>query len=129
MIRVILALFLILHGLVHLLWFIVPWHLMTVEGLPYSTKIVAGRLDIGDSGIRFVGLLWALATLAFIVAGVGLLFSTSWWFVITVGATLFSLCLSVLAWPDSRWSALIDILILAILLIGNQMQLSFLPFV
>ena len=128
MIQTILAVFLILHGFVYLLWFVVPWNLMEVDGLPYSTKIFTGRVDVGAGGIRFVGLLWVLATIGFVVAGFGLLFSASWWWKAVLGATLFSLFLCILGLPDSKWGGLIDIIILLVLLAGKQYGLSFLPF-
>jgi hypothetical protein len=34
--RFLLAAFFILHGLVHLLWFVVPWCITTVDGLPVA---------------------------------------------------------------------------------------------
>lgn len=127
MIRIIFAIFLMLHGLVHLLWFVVSWQLMDVDGLPYTTTIVSGRVDVGESGIRVVGLLWALGMIGFVAAGIGLLFAAPWWFTVTIGATVYSLFLSVLGWPDSCWGALIDVAILVILLFGDRIGLSFLP--
>lgn len=116
--HIVFGIFLVLHGLVHLLWFVVPWGLMQVDGLPYNTTIMAGRMDVGDNGIRFVGLLWVIGTLLFVAAGVSLLFSASWWAVLTIIAALFSLFLNILGWPDSRWSALINVAILAFLTIS-----------
>ena len=40
MIKIIVAILLVTHGLVHLLLFVVPWNLMEVDGLPYSTTIL-----------------------------------------------------------------------------------------
>jgi hypothetical protein len=128
MVQVFVAIFLILHGLVHLLWFVVPWRIMEVDGLPYSTTIIGGRIDVGQGGIRFVGLLWILGAIAFVIAGIGLLFSAPWWWTATLLAAIYSLFLSVLGWPDSKYGALIDVLILAVLYFGNQVGLSLLPF-
>ena len=79
MIQVITAIFLILHGAVHLLGFVVPWKIMHVDGMPYTTTVLGGRIDVGNGGIRFVGLLWMLATIAFVMAGIGLLLLAPWW--------------------------------------------------
>ena len=128
MIRIIAGLFLIAHGLVHLLWFVVPWNLMEVDGLPYSTTILAGRIDIGRGGIRFVGLLWVLAAVAFVVAGIALLFATPWWWPATLGAALYSIFLCLLGLPVAKWGLAIDLLIVVILLLGRSYGLSFLPF-
>ena len=57
---------LIVHGIAHLPGFAVPWQLITSAELPYRTTILAGRIDIGDVGVRTVGLAWAVAAAAFI---------------------------------------------------------------
>ncbi len=122
------VIFLILHGLVHLLWFVVPWQITEVDGLPYQTTIFAGRLDVHESGIKFMGLLWIIPTLGFVLAGIGLLFSASWWWSLTLGAALFSLLLNLIQLPESKWGATINLLIIAVLWLGAQYHLTFLPF-
>ena len=54
------AALLVLHGLVHLIGFVVPWRLadLTSGGFAYTTTVLAGRLDLGTTGARIVGLLW-----------------------------------------------------------------------
>jgi hypothetical protein len=127
-IQVIVAVFLILHGLVHLLWFVVPWRITEVDGLPYSTKIFNERFDIGDRGIKFFGLLWLLPTILFIISGLVLFFSIPWWFPLTLWASSISCVLCILAWPIARWGALIDVIIIAVLLYGSYYEQNFLPF-
>jgi hypothetical protein len=97
-------------------------------GLPYSTTILGGRLDLGAGGIRFYGLLWIVPTVAFVLAGIGLLFSAPWWWTLTLGAVAISFLLCILRLPVAKWGALIDVLIAAVLLLGNQYGLTFLPF-
>lgn len=128
MVKAVFALFLIAHGLVHLLWFVVPWQLTEVDGLPYSKTILAGRVDLGASGIRVFGLLWVAATIMFVLAGAGLLFSAPWWYTVTLAAAVFSFILCILGLPIAKYGALIDIAIVAVLLLGNQYGLTFLPF-
>lgn len=60
MIRLIMTMVLMIHGLIHLLGFVVPWRLAKVDGLTYKTTVLAGRLDIGERGTRVIGLLWAV---------------------------------------------------------------------
>lgn len=126
--KTVFALFLIAHGLVHLLWFVVPWQITEVDGLPYSTTILGGRLDLGAGGIRFYGLLWIVPTAIFVLAGIGLLFSAPWWWTLTLVAAAISFLLCILGLPVAKWGALIDVLIAAVLLLGNQYGLAFLPF-
>src|SRR3989304_1591381 len=70
---------LLAHGLIHLIGFVVPWKIAAPEGFSYKTTILAGRLDLGDGGIRFVGVLWLLATVVFVLAAVGLWTEQSGW--------------------------------------------------
>lgn len=118
--QIALAIFLILHGLVHLLWFVVPWQMTEVEGLPFRTTIIAGHVDVREGGMRFLGLLWVLATIGFVVAGLGLLFSASWWATAVLVTAVYSFILCLISLPESKWGALIDAGIVTIFLFGNQ---------
>ena len=115
MIRIIAAIVLVGHGLVHLLGFVVPWQLASLEEMPYKTTLLSGALDVGGRGIRVVGLLWLLAAIGFVVAGVAVFTLHPWWGGVTLGVTLFSLVLCILGWPDSQFGLLINLVILAIL--------------
>jgi hypothetical protein len=115
------ALILIVHGIAHLVGFVVPWQLARLEGNPYKTTLLGGRLDVGDVGIRFSGLLWLLAGLGFIVSGAALLLLAPWWVRFTTVVAACSLVLAVANWPDSRIGIPIDLLILAYLLIGASL--------
>ena len=79
-----------------------------VDGLPYSTKLLAGRVNIGDGGIRIFGLLWVVAAIGFVLAGIGLLFSASWWWTLTIGTAVFSFLLCILGLPVAKFGALIS---------------------
>ena len=66
--------------------------------------------------------------IAFVVAGIGLLFSAPWWWTVTLGTAVYSLLLSILGLPVANFSILIDMAIVAILLIGNRFAYTILPF-
>lgn len=121
MIRIIAAIVFIVHGLIHLLGFVVPWRLATIEGFAYKTTLLSGTLDVGDAGVRVIGLLWLLAAIGFVVAGVAVFTSQPWWQALTLWVTLFSLVISILGWPDSQFGVLINLVILAYLLFGGRM--------
>jgi hypothetical protein len=120
MIRIVVAIVLIGHGLVHLLGFVVPWQLATLEEMPYKTTLLAGALDVGTTGIRVVGLLWLLAAIGFVVAGVAVFALRSWWGAVTLGVALFSLVLCILGWPDTRFGLLVNLVILGYLFFGRR---------
>ena len=62
------AAFLAAHGIAHLLGFLSAWRLGEFPDVPYSTWILNGAVDVGDAGIRLVGLLWLVAAAAFVGA-------------------------------------------------------------
>lgn len=113
MLRIAFAVLLALHGIAHLVGFLVPWRLMEAEELPYSTTILAGRVDLGPAGIRIFGAAWLLGCVAFLVASGGAATQRSWWTSLAVGAALFSLILSFLAWPEARIGVWLNLVILA----------------
>ena len=83
--RIVLAVLMVLHGVAHLPGFVNEWRLANLEGIAYRTTILAGRVDLGDAGIRVVGLLWLASAVAFCVAGVGAFGNQSWWMPMAVG--------------------------------------------
>lgn len=118
--RFILGGFLILHGVAHLVGFVVPWRLVQVEDAPYKTTQLGGRWDIGDTGIRIVGVLWLVGALAFAAAGIGLVGGHAWWTNLTLYAAAVSLVMSILGWPDAKIGVVINILLLAFLRFGGS---------
>jgi hypothetical protein len=38
----------------HLVGFVSSWKLATLAELPYKTTVLAGRVDVGDAGIRMI---------------------------------------------------------------------------
>ena len=122
MLGIIVAIFFVLHGLIHLFGFVVPWKILKTDDFPYSTTILAGKVDLGPIGIRLVGFLWLLAAVSFVIAGVGLYLVTPWWLPVTVGATLFSLVMCISGWPDSQFGVYINLFILAFLYFGDQFR-------
>ncbi|MDX1436931.1 MAG: hypothetical protein R3335_08975 [Anaerolineales bacterium] len=120
MIQLIAAVFLVLHGLAHLLWLISGWDLAEIDGLPHRTTLFSGRIDIGANGMRLLGILWSIGAAGFLIAGLGLMFSTAWWWQAAIIAALYSLLLCVISWPESRWGALINLAVIALLLVENS---------
>lgn len=125
MIRIIAAIFLILHGLIHLIGFLVPWGLVKIDSFRYGTTILAGKVDLGETGIRLVGLLWIVGAIGFVIAGIGLWMVLPWWFTLLITVTLYSLVLCILGWPDSQYGFFINLIILGVLLFGERFGLSF----
>lgn len=125
MMRIVIAIVLILHGLVHVLGFVTSWRLATIDGLPYTTTLLSGRVDIGEAGARVMGLLWLASAVGFVVAGIALLTMFPLWQAVTLWVTLFSLAITFLGLPSSAFGVFVNILLAAYLLFGDK--LSWIP--
>src|SRR5688572_27260278 len=120
--RIALAVVLAAHGVAHLVSFVEAWRLVP-EGLPYKTTVLAGRVDLGDAGIRVVGVLWLLVALAFAGAGIGAIVNAPWWVPVALGSAVVSLLLSSTEWPEARVGVMIDLAILATLPLAHGLSL------
>ena len=115
------AIYLIVHGIIHLIGFVVFWQIAEIEDISYKTTVLAGRLDIGDVGMRVLGVVWLLIAVAFVIAGVAIFFSPPWWWSFTLAVTIASLIVTLLGWPDARFGVLANIVILLFLFLGPRL--------
>lgn len=116
-----LAVILFGHGFAHLVGFVVSWRIAILKEIPYKTTVLADSVNVGDLGIRVMGILWLIAALAFAVSGIGVLARLPWWLPVTVIVAAFSFFLCIIGWPDSRIGVFINVAIVAFLLVGRQM--------
>jgi hypothetical protein len=112
-IRRIAAILLALHGVIHLIGFVTPWRIATLEGFAYRTMILNGTLDVGDAGVRVVGLVWLGLTLGFLAAGYGVWRGERWAVALTGGLAVVSLVLCMLGLPETVAGIGINAVILA----------------
>ena len=113
MIRRIAALVLALHGVIHLIGFVSPWRIASLEGFAYRTTILGGALDIGDDGVRLVGLVWLGLTLGFLAAGYAVWRRKPWAVGLTAVLAIVSLIACVAGLPETAAGVAIDVVILA----------------
>jgi hypothetical protein len=107
----------LLHGLIHLMGFVAYWPLASLPDLPYKTSLLNGRWELGAAGMRLFSLLWLLAALGWVVAGLLLIFEQPAWAPLMLGATLLSLAICLLDWGVAFRGALIDLAFLLILFV------------
>jgi hypothetical protein len=122
--RIGLAALLALHGLIHLLGFVVPFRLAEIEGFPYGTTVLGGRVDLGEAGVRVVGVLWLLAAAAFVAAAVGVWLLAPWWWGLALGVTGASLVLCVLGLPQARAGIVVNLVLCGLLLVPTVRGLA-----
>lgn len=118
--RILLALVLFGHGIAHLPGFLVFWKLATFKDLPYKTTILAGRVSVGEGGIRIVGVLWLITALAFVASSIGTGLRLPWWPTVTLATSAFSLLLCITGWPDARIGVFVNLILIAFLLVNRQ---------
>jgi hypothetical protein len=102
---------LIVHGLIHLMGATVYLRLGEVQGLPYKTTLLNGRLNLGSTGIGIFGALWVAPAFGFVLAAVALAFGWSWWLPALLGAALVSLVLTGLDWNVAFAGAIVNVVI------------------
>ena len=107
MFRIILGIFLVLHGLVHLLYFGQSARYFELQpGMAWPDGSWALTRLLGDGGTRGIAnVALVLAALAFIAGGGGYLFKQDWWRPLILGAAVFSSLLYLLLW-DGGWEHL-----------------------
>jgi len=124
--RFVIAFLLVAHGIAHLVGFISSWKLATLAELPYKTTVFSGPLDMGDAGIRIIGLLWLLAALAFLVTAIALVTATGWAGRLMLVAIIASTLLCVAGWPDARMGLAVNVGLAVVLALGARLHLPML---
>lgn len=103
--RALFAVFLVLHGLAHVVGFLLPWRLVpgpTTAPRPAMNRLFGGRLLLGDVPARMLGVLWLIAGLTFAVIAVAWWRQQSWSGAALVAIVLVSLVLTAVWWPAAR---------------------------
>jgi hypothetical protein len=107
-----------LHGIAHVVGFAGAWQIAP-EGFPYRTTVLKGHVDLGNVGIRVVGVLWLALAVAFVTVAVGAVGGVAWWTGAALGVATVSLLLSILEFPEARLGVVINLLIIAALAAGR----------
>jgi hypothetical protein len=114
--RIALAILMAIHGIAHTAGFAESWRLAPASGVPYRTTVFGGRLDLGDAGIRTVGVLWLAVAIAFLGTAVATVLNAPWWQSAAAVSATASISLTFLELPQARIGTLINVIILASLL-------------
>jgi hypothetical protein len=101
-----------IHGFIHLIGFVVPWRLATIEGFSYRTTALNGTFEIGDLGTRLVGLVWLGLVVGFLAAGAGVWRGEPWAVPFAASLAVLSLVVCVLGLPQAGAGVAINVAIL-----------------
>lgn len=104
------GIFIVLHGLVHLLYFGLSQKYFDLdkplEGFPERSWAFSSLM--GDSTTRSVAsALYMLATIAFVLSGISILFQADWRNSLLIGAAIFSSLVIILFW-DGKFQRMPD---------------------
>lgn len=119
MLRFIVGIFMVLHGLVHLLYFGQAGRFFELQpGMVWPEGSWAFSRLLGDDTTRWLaGISCILAAIAFVAGGGGILLRQHWWRPLVVGAAAFSAVIFLLFW-DGGLQRLSDKGLFAILING-----------
>ena len=112
------------HAVAHLPGFLVDLRLKTFAELPYRTTILGGRIDLGDAGIRIVGLTWLGLAVALAIVAVAIVMALPWWRPVAYVALGLSLVVCVLALPETREGVLANLLVAMVAVFANRLAVT-----
>jgi len=119
MLRIIVGMFMVLHGLVHLFCFGQSRRLFELQAdMVWPDGSWAFSKLLGKKATRLLAsIVCVLAAISFVAGGIGILLKQSWWQPIVVGSAAFSAAIFVLFW-DGRMQKLTEKGLVAILING-----------
>lgn len=133
--KIIVGLFIVLHGLVHLLYAGQSLRLFELqEGMLWPDGSWAFSKMLGPQALRnLAGIACVLAALGFVLGGVGIFLEGAWWRQLVVGSAAFSAAIFALFWNgrlqrlDNQGGIgiLIDLAILTAVLVLNWPNFDF----
>jgi pimeloyl-ACP methyl ester carboxylesterase len=103
--RALFAALLLLHGLAHLVGFLMPWHLVPASGrVPPDamTRLLGGRVVLTETSAKAFGILWLIAGLAFTVVAIAWWRARPWSGEALLAIAMASLVLTSAFWPAAR---------------------------
>jgi hypothetical protein len=100
MFRIILGVFIVLHGLVHLLYSGQSQRLFELQpGMVWPDGSWAFSRLLGDEATRILASIsYVLAAIGFMAGGIGILVSQAWWRPVVVASAAFSAVIIILFW-------------------------------
>ncbi|MGD1995148.1 MAG: hypothetical protein PVH62_00090 [Anaerolineae bacterium] len=103
MLRLLIGVFVVLHGLVHLWYVVLSQRLIEFQPeMGWTGRSWIFSPLLGDAAARLVAsVLYVLATIGFVAGGLGLLIRQEWWRSVVVGSAALSTAIVILFWDGS----------------------------
>jgi hypothetical protein len=103
----------ILHGFAHSPGVLGSWQLITFDDVSHQPNILL--TNAGDVMMLFLGGIWFLAAISFVIAGIGVLRQSYWWPMATAVALVLSVAVTLLWRQDAAIGLLLNAVILVIM--------------
>jgi hypothetical protein len=103
MLRILFGIFIVLHGLVHLLYFGQSARYFELQpGMVWPDGSWLFSRLLGEGGNRtLASILLVLAAIGFVAAGISVFAGQSWWHPVLVGSAIFSSAIFILFWDGA----------------------------
>jgi len=108
MLRIAAGAVVVAHGLIHLIGFVVPWGISSVEDFASRTTVLGGAIALGDTGARAIGIVWLACAVGFVVAGLGIWRRASWAAPLTAALAGVSVAVCVLGLPETSGGIVVN---------------------
>lgn len=118
--RYVIAVLMLAHAVAHLPGFLVSWQLRAFPEMPFRTTVLGGLLDVGDTGMRIVGLGWLTLSIGFAVIAIGAFSRAPWWSQAAYVAIGLSTMLCLAGWPDARLGLVANVVILVLIIVSDR---------
>ena len=115
--RIVIAIALVVHGLIHLMGFLKAW------GFPIAKSFNARALvTLSGNESKMIGLLWFLCFIGLIASCLAFLLEKDWWWMVGAISLVVSQSLIILYWHDAKYGTLINVIVLLAVLISYHQQ-------
>jgi hypothetical protein len=118
--RHVIAVLMLAHAVAHLPGFLVSWQLRAFPEMPFRTTVLGGLLDVGGTGIKFVGVGWFALSLGFAVIAIGALSRAPWWPQAAYIAIGLSTLLCIAGWPDARLGLVANAVLFILIVVSGR---------
>ncbi len=119
MIRLLIAILLIAHGLANLAGAFAPWT-KTMQGFKDAPWLFSGSITFQSGVGRAFSLVWLASTVCLVAGGLGLLLAQPWWIPVAIAGCICSLAAIVPWWravvPGAYFGAVVDVVVSLLLI-------------
>ena len=105
MLRIIISLLVVIHGLIHLMGFVKAFEIAEVSQL---TREIS----------RPLGIVWLLTSLLFAIVAILLFINKEWWWIPALPAFLVSQILIITTWQDAKFGTILNLIIIIAIVFG-----------